>query len=191
LKPFLGEGFTRDVRAGRWAAETVLSYRFWMRRFGGDPRVIGKVIHVNTSPFTIVGVSPPTFQDLVPGYDPDLRMPVMADGQRLRESQMLTGPLSIGMARLIPGVSMVQAETVTDALFQNFLRTTASAQVRSAGYRRVRVTHGSHGLTGDLVQFQAPLFVLLALVGVVLLIACANISRGCCWRVRLHAGANW
>ncbi|HXB70276.1 MAG TPA: ABC transporter permease, partial [Candidatus Acidoferrales bacterium] len=176
LQPYLGEGFTRDVQAGRWAAETVLSYRFWMRRFGGDPRAIGKVIRINTYPFTIVGVSPPAFHDLVQGYDPDLRMPVMPDGQRLRESEMLTGPLSIGMARLAPGVSMSQAEAVTDALFQNFLRTTAGPQIRRAGYRHVRVLPAATGLSGDLAQFQAPLFVLLALVGVVLLIACANLA---------------
>ena len=59
LEPFLGQGFTRGVQAGRWAAETVLSYRFWMRRFGGDPHVIGKAIRINTYPFTIVGVSSP------------------------------------------------------------------------------------------------------------------------------------
>jgi predicted permease len=176
LQPWVGEGFSRDVQAGRWAAEAVLSYRFWMRRFGGDPRAVGKVIHINTYPFTIVGVSPPAFHDLQPGYDPDLRMPVMPDGQRLKESAMFTGPLPIGMARLAPGVSMAQAEAITDALFQNFLRTAAGPQIRGAGYRHVRVLPASSGLPGDLVQFQAPLFVLLALVAVVLLIACANLA---------------
>ena len=176
LEPFLGQGFTPDVQAGRWAAEVVLSYRFWMRRFGGDPRVMGRVIHINTYPFTIVGVSPAAFHDAVQGYEPDLRMPMMPDGQRLKESQMLTGSLSVGMARLARGISIVQAEAATDTLFQNFLRTAASPQLRKTGYRHVRVIHASQGLPGDLVQFRAPLFVLLALVGVVLLIACANLA---------------
>lgn len=176
LEPLLGQGFTPDVQAGRWAAEVVLSYRFWMRRFGGDPRVTGRVIHINTYPFTIVGVSPATFHDAVQGYEPDLRMPMMPDGQGLKESQMLTGSLSVGMARLARGISIVQAEAATDALFQIFLRTTASPQLRNSGYRHVRVIHASQGLPGDLVQFRAPLFVLLALVSVVLQIACANLA---------------
>src|SRR5206468_9875405 len=43
----LGQGFTPEVRAGQWAAEVVLSYSFWQRRFGGDPSVIGRAIHLN------------------------------------------------------------------------------------------------------------------------------------------------
>src|SRR5467141_1593682 len=61
IPTFLGEPFTSDVRQGKWAAQTVLSYTFWQRRFGGDPRVIGQTVHLNTYPFTIVGVSPPGF----------------------------------------------------------------------------------------------------------------------------------
>jgi predicted permease len=176
MEPFLGQGFTPDVRAGRWAAETVLSHRFWMRRFGGDPHVVGKIIHINTYPFTIVGVSPPAFRDVVQGYEPDLRLPVMPDGQRLKQSQMLDSSLSVGMARLAPHTSLAQAEAETNALFQNFLRATASPQVRSAGYQRIRVMRAPQGLPGDVVQFRAPLLVLFALVGVVLLIACANLA---------------
>ncbi|MGH9764222.1 MAG: hypothetical protein ACREDR_38965, partial [Blastocatellia bacterium] len=41
VQPFLGQGFSQDVREGHWAAEVVLSYRFWQRRFGGDPSVLG------------------------------------------------------------------------------------------------------------------------------------------------------
>ena len=61
VRTILGEPFTADVRQGHWAAEAVLSYRFWKNRFGGDPSVIGRVIHLNTYPFTIVGVSHPSF----------------------------------------------------------------------------------------------------------------------------------
>jgi len=175
LEPFLGQGFTPDVRAGRWAAEAVLSYRFWARRFGGDPRVIGKGVHVNTYPFTIVGVSAPGFHDLQQGYDPDLRMPVMPEGMQMKESDMLSSGVSTGMARLAPGVAMAQAEAATDALFQEFLRT-GPPQVRRAGYLHVRVMPGATGSAGELLQFQTPLFVLMALVGTVLLIACANLA---------------
>jgi predicted permease len=176
LKPYRGEGFSSEVRSGRWAAETVLSYRFWMRRFGGDPSVIGRTIHVNTYPFTIVGVSSPGFHDVEQGYDPDLRMPVLPAGQEMKESQMLSGGIFVAMARLAPGVSMAQAGGVTDSLFQNLLRTTTSPEIRRAGFLHVRVWPGAHGLSGDLVRFKTPLLVLLGLVGIVLLIACANFA---------------
>src|SRR5579872_6952268 len=52
VRPFLGQAFSPDVRNGRWAAEAVLSYSFWKRRFGADPAAIGKTIHLNTYPFT-------------------------------------------------------------------------------------------------------------------------------------------
>jgi len=46
IEPILGQGFTADVRAGGWAPEAVLSYRFWKRRFGGDPGVVGRIVHL-------------------------------------------------------------------------------------------------------------------------------------------------
>jgi putative ABC transport system permease protein len=58
VKPALGRGFSPEVRAGQWGAEAVLSYRFWKRRFGGDPRVVGRKILLNTYPFVVVGVLP-------------------------------------------------------------------------------------------------------------------------------------
>src|SRR5437867_111128 len=51
VAPALGRDFSDDVRAGRWAAEVIVSYRFWQRRFGGAPDVIGRTIHLNTYPF--------------------------------------------------------------------------------------------------------------------------------------------
>lgn len=65
VQPVLGQAFTPGVRAGHWAAEAVLSYTFWQRRFGGDPSVIGRTIHLNTYPFTITGVSAPGFFGVV------------------------------------------------------------------------------------------------------------------------------
>src|SRR5947199_344323 len=61
IRPALGQGFSVGVQKGQWAPEVVLSYRFWQRRFGSDPHVLGHSIRLNNYPFTIVGVSP---QDL-------------------------------------------------------------------------------------------------------------------------------
>jgi hypothetical protein len=91
VRTILGQPFSDPVRAGQWAAEAVISYRFWKNRFGGDPSVVGRVIHLNTYPFVIVGVSDPTFYDLSRGLDPELRIPRMPDGQSLAQIELVGG----------------------------------------------------------------------------------------------------
>ena len=91
VSPILGQGFSADVQAGRWAPEAVLSYNFWRVRFGADPHVVGRVIRLNTHPFTVVGVSPPSFFGLTRGSDYELRIPILPDGQELPEIGELTG----------------------------------------------------------------------------------------------------
>ena len=64
----------------------VISYAYWQRRFGMSPSVIGKVVQVNNTPVTIVGVTPPEFFGLQPGLAVDLTVPmVLADAEMLRE----------------------------------------------------------------------------------------------------------
>jgi hypothetical protein len=59
----------------------VLSFNFWQRRFGADPNIVGKTIHLNNYPFTIIGVAPQGFYSTEVGDAPDVRIPVMMDGQ--------------------------------------------------------------------------------------------------------------
>ncbi|HLW76429.1 MAG TPA: ABC transporter permease, partial [Bryobacteraceae bacterium] len=154
-----------------------LSYRFWMNRFGGDRNVIGRVIHLNTYPFTIVGVSPPPFYDLTRGLDPEIRIPRMPAGQVLKEMELVSGTDGFEyqtMARLKPGVTMAQAQAVADAEFQEILRTTKSPETQ--GDRHIKVLPGDRGWLHFLQEFSAPLFVLFGLTGGVLLIACANVA---------------
>jgi predicted permease len=180
VDPILGQGFTPGVRAGQWAPEAVLSYRFWKRRFAGDPGAVGRIIHLNTYPFTIVGVSPPSFFDLSRGLDPELRIPILPNGSELSQIQEISGSRAraLGtMARLKSDWTTAQAEAAADAQFQEFLRTSTVPGVRRGGYEHVRVIASETGWPGELAQFHAPLFVLLALVALVLLIACANVAN--------------
>jgi predicted permease len=180
IEPILGQGFTGNVRAGRWAPEAVLSYRFWKRRFGGDPGVLGRVIHLNAYPFTIVGVSPPPFFDLTQGFDPELRVPLLPDRRELSQIQLLSGSMTrsmAAMARLTRTTTITQAEEATDAQFQEFLRTTGLPRNWARRDGHLRLLAGSTGWSGELGQFHTPLFVLLALVTLVLLIACANVAN--------------
>src|SRR5437016_11941240 len=118
IRPALGQGFSVGVQKGQWAPEVVLSYRFWQRRFGSDPHVLGHSIRLNNYPFTIVGVSPQDFYSLVVGFDPELRVPQMPPGQSLSQSELLSSRYAEIMARLNPGIAIVQAEAAAYATCQ-------------------------------------------------------------------------
>ncbi|HLJ46277.1 MAG TPA: ABC transporter permease [Bryobacteraceae bacterium] len=180
VKMTLGQPFTESVRAGHWAAEAVLSYRFWQNRFGGDPSIVGRTIHLNTYPFTIVGVSEASFYDVSRGMDPELRIPRMPDGQSLAQIDLIGGNAHFNwnlMARLRPGVTLAQASLSADAQFQEVLRSASDVEeVKSLEVGHLQALPGDRGWPEHLVPFATPLFVLFALVVGVLLIACANVA---------------
>jgi len=180
LHPALGRGFSAEIQAGRWTAEAVLSYRFWQSRFGGAPGVVGQTIHLNTHPFTIVGVLPASFYDLERGFEPELRIPLMPIGQRLPQLDLLSGSLDrriTVIARLNTSVTAAQAEGAADGQLQAWLGTTALPYVPRQQYRHVRLAAVDADWGGILSEFRAPLLVLLTLVALVLFIACANVAN--------------
>jgi predicted permease len=177
VRPILGRTF-----AETWAPETVLSYRFWRNRFGGDPAVLGRTIRLNTRSFTIVGVAPPEFYGTTRGRDFELYLPMLPAGVELPELSILfAGPedwVDV-MARLRPGATTAAAEAAVNAQLPEFLRSNPSFVRRfdKAGIRRARVLPGDRGFTEQEVEaFSAPLYTLLALAALVLLIACANVA---------------
>jgi predicted permease len=180
VQPFLGQDFTPDVQKGHWAAEVVLSYNFWQRRFGGDPAVIGRTIHLNTYPFAVVGVSPPSFFGMVRGTASELRIPLLPEGQDIAQIRQISGSperwLDL-MARLKPGVATAQTEAAADAQFQQFLRATPFPRFQNAGMRHLHLSAGGKGFDEYVHSFRTPLYVLFVLVAFVLLIACFNIAN--------------
>lgn len=179
VQPILGDGFTADVRAGHWAPEAVLSYHFWKRRFGGDPGIVGHTIRLNSYPFTVAGVSPPSFFGVDKGKDPELRIPFLPDGGDLGEMRLISTSqpqwLS-AMARLKPGKSLAEAEGAADAQLQEWIRITPVQEFRGARLLHLRLLPGGTGWDSELRQFRTPLLVLQLLVAIVLLIACSNIA---------------
>jgi predicted permease len=177
VTPVLGQPFTADVRAGKWSAQAVLSYSFWKVRFGGDPRVIGRVIRLNTYPFTIVGVSPSSFLDLHQGQDPELRIPVLPPGQEIGQIEILSADQEFDfMGRLAPGFSRVEAQSIADSQLRHFARISPDPGVRRAGYGRLRLLSGERGWPELAQDYKIPIIVLFLLVLVALLIACANVA---------------
>ena len=180
VQPLLGQSFTPEVRAGHWAAEAVLSYNFWQRRFGGDPSVIGRTIHLNTYPFTITGVSPPGFFGANRGTDYEMRIPILPAGGELAQVEQISGRPDRWLnpvARLKPSDTREQAQAAADAQFQEWLRTTPLRRFQKAHLEHVRLLPGGRGYDEYVHSFQTPLYVLLVLAGIVLLIACANVAN--------------
>ena len=179
VRTAIGQPFTPAVHNGQWAAEAVLSYRFWQRRFGGDPGIIGRTIRLNTYPFTIVGVSPQGFFGLGRGTDFELRIPILPDGREIQQIAQIGAKPDRGMfafARLKPGSNLVQAESAADVQLQDFLRYNVE-RFRQRGPHHIKLTPAGMGDSSMLDPLHTPLYVLLVLVALVLLIACANVAN--------------
>lgn len=180
IKPFLGQGFSPEVRSGDWAPEAVLSYSFWKRRFGGNPRVVGQTIYLNTRPFRVVGVSSPSILGIQRGMDEQLCIPMLPEGREIEQIKLMSGNPQreiSAVARLKPGNTAAQAQGALDVQFGEFLRTTSDQGFRDSGVRAVRLVSGAWGFDDYVVAFRTPLVVLMILAGLVLMIACFNAAN--------------
>jgi predicted permease len=180
VRSIIGQPFTSEVRSGHWAAEAVLSYSFWQRRFGGDPGVLGRIIRLNTYPFTVAGVSPPGFQGLGRGADIEVRIPILPDGRELPQLERIGARPDRNLstfARLKPDSSLEQAEVAAAVQFKEYLRTTTNSRFRDRSIQHVKLVAVGRGDSGVLRQLHTPLFILFVLVALVLLIACANVAN--------------
>ncbi|MFZ0594580.1 MAG: ABC transporter permease [Bryobacteraceae bacterium] len=172
-----------DVRGGGNVA--VISDSFWSRRFGRDASVIGKRISLNQVPFTIIGVNPPGFKGMQPGANPDVFAPLSVQPAIIpmyhtnnKYGSLLDDPENwwlLIMARLRPGASESQARAALDLVLTQVVRTSLSN--KKGDIPRLRLETGSRGLDMLRRDFGQPLLVLLSLVGLVLLIACANLAN--------------
>ncbi len=153
----------------------LLSHEFWQRRFGGDRHVIGRVLHVDGMPLTVVGVMPAGFAfprggEMPHGFgfaaQPDVWVPQAFTPER-RHNRGNRGYLAIGLLK--PGVSIPQAQAEMTAISQ---RVEKAYPDSDAGWHN-RVAPMRRELVGDI---RPALLILLAAVGVVLLIACVNVA---------------
>lgn len=172
VAPYLGRMLTADDDPDRGTRVAVVSYNFWQRNLGASPSAIGKTILLNTKPTTVVGVAPPEFFGVVPGYEADLWAPI----GRARANDHGLWWLQI-MARLKPGVSEERAQVTLNVLLAQEI----SAGLNSAPPReeipQAKFDPAARGLSDLRKQFSKPLKVLMAIVGLVLLIACANVAN--------------
>jgi putative ABC transport system permease protein len=165
IKPLLGRDFLAEEDRPGATPAVILSHGFWQRRFGADPGVIGKQLTLNNQSFAVVGVTPANFQY---GAEADVTVPIGLQAERFRLRGKDPG-VSV-VARLRPGVSQQQAETELNLIAARL----EQQYPESNTGRRVLLTPLHESFVGDVRQ---PLLILLGSVGLVLLIACANVAN--------------
>jgi putative ABC transport system permease protein len=160
--PAFGRGFTdmEDLPKGPQAA--VISYGLWQSRFGGDRGVIGRTVLLNGSPFPVVGVLPRGFQSQP---EADVLLPMQADPESTNQGHYLWVA-----GRLKPGVTRASAQAQLTAAGEQFRRDYPKWMDRNEG---VAVVPMPDAMVGDV---RTALLVLSGAVGLVLLIACANVA---------------
>jgi predicted permease len=193
VKPALGRLFNsqEDDQVYQGHPVVVLSYGYWVNRFGHDPGVIGKKILVNDYPMTVVGVSAEGFAGIDPVQSPQIRVPVLMkaamapswgwlhmDDRRARWVQVF--------GRLKPGYTVESAKAPIQGLFTQiraYEMTLPAAKEWSAYNReqfmkgRLLVDGAAMGFSPVRNDFSTALIVLMCMVGLVLLIACANVAN--------------
>jgi predicted permease len=153
----------------------VISYGLWQRRFGMDPGVLGKSILVGTRPVTIVGVTQPEFFGLQVGSPIDFTIPMMLAGENVRSKQ--TWWMSV-VGRLKPDATVEQARADLDALFESYmLEIGEQPRERRTYFSGIAMVPAARGLSELRRTYSEPLLIVMAIVGVVLLIGCANVAN--------------
>jgi predicted permease len=186
VPPLLGRVFTEaDDQTPGAHPVAVISHHFWQGRLAADPNIVGKTIHLNGYPFTVIGVTRPGFYGVEVGVGPDVRIPLMMDGFGRKTTifeQRANSWLEV-MARLKPGVSLQQAEAATDVIYQiareTDVRQVTGEDATSRNFRaqRIRLLSAAHGASSLTHRFSQPLKILMYVVGIVLLIACLNVAN--------------
>jgi predicted permease len=182
LRPAFGTAITNEddriPGSGGWRGPVaVLSYGFWLRRFGGQLSVVGSTIDLNGRPFTVAGVGPEGFSGTEVGEPIDVFAPMMMQEALLPAlGPSLNLPRSQWLrifGRLKPGAGPRQAEAELTTLLQRY-----NEAIGRGGGREMKVVllPGRTGLSRLRAQYERPLWVLIAVAGLVLLIACANVA---------------
>jgi predicted permease len=174
VPPLLGRWLSQEDDSPGAPEVVLLSYGYWQRRFGGDPSVIGRGITVDSRPRQIVGVMPRFFFRIM-GQNPDLFMPLQFDRNRVH-----LGDLGfLGIARLKPGVGIAEANSDVSRMLPVWLRSWPAPD--GAGrepFESARFAPALRPLKDDAVgSIGKVLWLVMGTVGLVLLIACANVSN--------------
>jgi predicted permease len=186
VRPALGRVFnSQDETMPGANPVLMLSYGYWQRRFGRDPGILNKQLVVNGISMTVVGVVRPGFFGVQVGQTPDIFVPITMKAQMTPNWDGLADRQDHWLAilgRLKPGISSAKAEAGLQPEYSAILQSEVSALKSSPQTKKdflakkILLNPGSHGR--PILQHDAgqPLLILLSMVGLVLLIACANLA---------------
>ena len=183
--PALGQLFNTELdRTPGAAPYAVLNYEYWQSRFQGDPRIIGRKLRLNGYPFTILGVTREGFRSTDISQKPEIYIPLMM------RSEIIGRPFSTWnnrhnfwfsmIGRIRPGTNLKQAESELLVIYkaqEEGERREAKDQRNVNPASPVTLLPGSRGFSGVRNRLKEPLVVLMIVVGLVLVIACANVAN--------------
>ncbi|HZI61644.1 MAG TPA: ABC transporter permease [Pyrinomonadaceae bacterium] len=197
VQPFLGRTLTDEDDKPGATPVALMSYRYWQERFGSDNSIVGRQINLNNVAFTIIGVTPPGFNGTMNvGSSPDFHIPLQTEPLLYvdRKQSYMNGAgiwwLRL-MGRLKPGATPEQAHAQLENAFQQSVlehRAARQAQAAASGGNKIAELDPKHfprlfadpGGQGEMNRrdyYKPSLYLLLGVVGLVLLIACANVAN--------------
>jgi putative ABC transport system permease protein len=188
VRPALGRLFVpSDDQVPEANPVAVLSFGYWQRRFGSDPQIVNQSILVNDHPFTVIGIAEPGFRSVVLGNAPDIFVPMMMKPQITPDRNDLADRRSAWLniiGRLKPGLGREQAEAGITPLWKSIRadelkeidNKTEQFRVNFVDKSSLSLLDGSRGFSPLRDDIRAPLLIIMAMVGLVALIACANVA---------------
>jgi predicted permease len=180
IHSYSGRLFTEADDAPEAPAVAVLNYEFWQKSFGGSPSAIGKSVRLNGVPFIIVGVTEPRFDRLTLANRYDIWVPLTARTALIpdwtaKDEQMDHWSLII-IGRVKPGVPVTQAQAAVSLLFRNEMLHGAKPIFKAEHEPAIRLAAAAPIFADTQKAALQPFYVMMMCVGLVLLIACANVS---------------
>lgn len=166
--PMLGRDFTAEDEQPGAPPVVIIAHTVWKARYGGDPKIVGRVIRVNDVPSTIVGVMPEGF--VFPFVD-EIWQPIGANPNAMNPRREVRTPIVFAFGRVADGVTIEQAQSELDSLMQSLAQQFPAANSNIGA----RLEPLQDFLTGPVLQQMAKL--LMAAVLLVLLIACVNVAN--------------
>jgi predicted permease len=183
VNTLIGRPLTLSDDAPSAPPAVVLSYAYWARAFGSDRSVIGRTVRLDNATATIVGVADPSFTNLTPGKLQDFFMPLaLADrvrgewwGNQTRTSNDRIWWVGM-LGRLKPSVSIAQAQAAATVIFRNVMLHGSTPAFAEVDAPEIHLAQAQAGLNGETSDISPLLYMSLAIVGFILLIACANVA---------------
>ena len=161
-----------DDRADSDAA--VISDRLWRSRFNANPGVVGRAIQVGTHPVTIVGVLPSEYFGLQVGQAADIVVPMALSENNLRARSLWWFSV---IGRIKPGVDVQQARAELHTLWDGYMNDIGEPREKRKYFSGIELVPASRGLAALRRQLSEPLLITMTIVGLVLLVGCANVAN--------------